>query len=80
MENLNLYLGVLGMVLLLGAFVLNLLKVKKENSYTYILMNLFGAGISTYYAVTLDAVPFVILESVWAAFAMYKLIAVTAKR
>ena len=76
MENLNLYLGITGMVLLLAAFALNLLKIRRENSYTYIIMNILGAGISTYYAVTLNAVPFIVLEGVWTAFAVYKLIAV----
>lgn len=78
MVNYNLYIGVLGMLLLLTAFALNLLKVKSQDSLTYIVMNVLGGGISAYYAVTLEAVPFVILESVWTAFALYKL--VTVKR
>jgi|GEM_PF-550012 len=73
MKDINLIIGVSGMVLLLGAFALNLLKVKTQDSHTYVIMNILGGGISTYYAVTLDAVPFVILEAVWTAFAVYKL-------
>jgi len=72
----NLYIGILGMLLLLTAFALNLLKVVCENSVSYILLNIFGAGISTYYAYTLDAIPFIILEAVWCLFAVYKLVAV----
>ncbi|MFZ5980655.1 MAG: CBU_0592 family membrane protein [Candidatus Zixiibacteriota bacterium] len=78
MGNYNIYLGVLGMLLLLTAFALNLMKIKSQDSLTYIIMNIFGGGISTYYAVALEAVPFVILEAVWTAFALYKLI--TLKR
>ena len=77
MQDTNLIIGVAGMVLLLGAFALNLLKVKTQDSFTYVIMNIFGGGISTYYAVTLDAVPFVILEAVWTAFAVYKLVQIS---
>lgn len=82
MADYNLILGIIGMVLLLGAFALNLMKIMAQDSYVYILLNMFGGGISTYYAVTLHAVPFVILEAVWTGFAVYKLIqvAITAGR
>lgn len=73
-SEMNLYFGIVGMVLLLTAFALNLLKIVKENSASYILLNIFGAGISTYYAVTLNAIPFIILEIIWCLFAVYKLI------
>ena len=72
----NLLIGILGMALLLIAFALNLLKIIRENSVSYILLNIFGAGISAYYAYTLDALPFIILESVWCLFAVYKLVVV----
>jgi hypothetical protein len=71
--SVNLYIGILGMVFLLTGFVLNLMKVVRENSVSYILLNIFGAGISTYYAWALDAIPFIILEAVWCFFAVYKL-------
>ena len=79
MTDINLIIGIIGMILLLSAFALNLLKKVTEFSYSYILLNIFGAGLSTYYAYTLNAVPFIILEAVWALFAIYKLI-VVAKR
>ena len=69
----NLYFGIFGMVLLLTAFALNLLKIVRETSVSYILLNIFGAGISTYYAWTLNAIPFIILEAIWCLFAVYKL-------
>jgi len=71
--SMNLYFGIFGMVLLLTAFALNLLKVVRETSVSYILLNIFGAGISTYYAWTLNAIPFIILEAIWCLFAVYKL-------
>ncbi len=72
----NLLIGILGMLLLLTSFALNLMKIIRENSVSYILLNIFGAGISAYYAFTLDAVPFIILELAWCLFAVYKLIIV----
>ncbi len=45
----NLYIGIVGMALLLTAFALNLMKVLQEKSLSYILLNIFGAGISTLY-------------------------------
>ena len=77
MTDINLIFGILGMLLLLLAFALNLLKKVTEHSISYILLNIFGAGISAYYAYTLVAVPFIILESVWALFAVYKLILIS---
>ena len=79
MTNINLIIGTIGMILLLSAFALNLLKKVTEHSYSYILLNIFGAGLSIFYAYTLNAVPFIILEIVWASFAIYKLV-VVAKR
>ncbi len=69
----DLYFGIFGMILLLTAFALNLSKVVRETSVSYILLNIFGAGISTYYAWTLGAIPFIILEAIWCLFAVYKL-------
>lgn len=74
MTNLNLYVGIAGMFLLLLAFALNLAKALTQDAVTYILLNIVGAGLSVYYAVSLSAVPFIILESVWGLFAAYKLI------
>lgn len=79
MTDNNLIIGVIGMVLLLAAFALNLLKKLTHDSVIYIVLNILGAGISTYYACTLNAYPFIILEAIWAIFAIYKL-AVVLKR
>ena len=73
METFNLYVGIAGMFLLLLAFALNLAKKLTQDAVVYIILNILGAGLSVYYAATLDAVPFIILESVWGLFAVYKL-------
>ena len=75
----NLIFGVIGMVLLLAAFALNLLKKLTHDSIMYIVLNILGAGISTYYACTLNAYPFIILEATWATFAIYKLVVVVRR-
>lgn len=79
METFNLYMGIAGMFFLLLAFALNLAKRLTQDAVAYIALNILGAGLSVYYAVTLDAVPFIILESVWGLFALYKLIVVLNK-
>ncbi|MEW5923312.1 MAG: hypothetical protein AB1746_04925 [Candidatus Zixiibacteriota bacterium] len=79
MELLNLYIGIAGMLLLLLAFALNLARILTQEAFAYIALNIVGAGLSVYYAVTLSAVPFIILESVWGLFALYKLIIVMRK-
>jgi hypothetical protein len=76
MNNRNLQIGILGMVMLLAAFGLNLTKIMTESDLLYIWLNIAGAGLSTYYAATLKAWPFIILESVWCGFAIYKLVTV----
>jgi len=79
MEAINLYMGIAGMFLLLLAFALNLAKKLTQDDVAYIVLNILGAGLSIYYAVTLNAVPFIILELVWCLFAVYKLIVVSRK-
>ncbi|MEP0827155.1 MAG: hypothetical protein HRF51_01410 [bacterium] len=61
------------MTALLMAFILNLLKRLTQDDLTYIGLNIAGGGLSTYYAVSLDAFPFIILEGVWTLFALFKL-------
>ena len=79
MELLNLYIGIAGMLLLLLAFALNLARILTQEAFINIILNIIGAGFSVYYAVSLSAVPFIILESVWGLFAAYKLILVMRK-
>jgi len=64
------------MLLLLAAFVLNLVGRLSENTVRYSAMNLAGAMLLTYYAWSLESYPFLVLELVWAGSAGYKLITV----
>ena len=80
MNTFNLYIGIAGMFLLLLAFSLNLAKRLTQDAVAYIVLNILGAGLSVYYAIALDAVPFIILESAWGLFALYKLMLVLKKR
>ena len=69
-------IGSLGVGLLLVAFALNLVKVLQENSRLYLMMNVAGALMASWYAYTGGAVPFVILELVWAVAALARLVGV----
>jgi hypothetical protein len=67
-------LGIFGVVLLLAAFILNLLRRIDESSSIYLWMNIVGAAMSAVYAFYLRAYPFVVLESVWGISALVRLI------
>ncbi|MEO8886396.1 MAG: hypothetical protein ABI367_10060 [Mucilaginibacter sp.] len=61
----------LGVIILLVAFLLNLYKKVKAESRTYTLLNFIGAamcGVSSY---LIRFYPFVVLEGIWAAFALF---------
>jgi hypothetical protein len=67
----------LGVIILLVAFLLNLYKKIQANSRGYCAMNFVGAamcGVSSY---MIDFYPFVILESIWAGFALVSFIKVS---
>ena len=68
------FIGTLGLLLLLSAFVLNQLKILNTETRIYNLLNIAGGGLLSYYAITLNSIPFLILELVWALFALFKLI------
>jgi hypothetical protein len=60
----------LGVIILLIAFLLNLYKKISANSRGYCAMNFIGAamcGVSSY---MISFYPFVVLESIWAGFAL----------
>lgn len=62
-------IGTTGVALLLVAFLLNLLKLLKAESYPYMALNLVGAGLACWSSVLIKFMPFVVLEAVWAAVA-----------
>jgi hypothetical protein len=58
-------IGTIGVALLLGAFLLNLLKRMNADGYAYSALNLAGAGLACYSSYLIDFMPFVVLEGVW---------------
>jgi hypothetical protein len=67
----------LGVIILLVAFLLNLYKKIQANSRAYCAMNFVGAamcGVSSY---MISFYPFVVLEGIWAGFALVSFIKVS---
>lgn len=60
----------IGVIILLIAFVLNLYKKVSTESRTYTLLNFIGAATCGYASFLINFYPFVVLEGVWAAFAL----------
>lgn len=67
-------IGTAGVALLLGAFLLNLVKVLRVDGYPYMVLNLVGAGLACWSSVMIHFAPFVVLEGVWAAVAAFMLV------
>jgi hypothetical protein len=67
----------LGVIILLVAFLLNLYKKLQATSRAYCAMNFIGAamcGVSSY---MISFYPFVVLEGIWAGFALVSFIKVS---
>ncbi|PAW95585.1 hypothetical protein CKK33_04260 [Mucilaginibacter sp. MD40] len=62
--------------MLLIAFVLNLFKVINSQSRLYSALNFIGAAICGYSSYLIEFYPFVVLESIWAAFGLYSFFSV----
>ena len=67
-------MGSLGVAILLLAFVLNMLKIIKTESLSYLLLNFIGAGIACFASWLIPYFPFVILEGVWAVVSLVSLV------
>ena len=63
-----------GVSLILLAFLLLTLNKLKPEDTTYNLLNLAGAALAGYGSYLINAIPFVILEGVWALVAIYALV------
>lgn len=59
-----------GVIILLIAFLLNLYKKLPAQSRWYSGMNFLGAGLCGFSSYLIGFYPFVILENIWAAFAL----------
>ena len=69
-------LASVGVIILLIAFVLNLLKRIPADGFWYGIMNFMGAGINCYASWMIKFYPFVLLEAVWAIAALVSLLKV----
>jgi len=67
----------IGVIILLIAFLLNLYKKLSANSMAYTFMNFLGAAICGFSSYLISFYPFVVLESIWAIFALVSLIKVS---
>ncbi len=67
----------IGVIILLIAFLLNLYKKVKAESRIYTLLNFVGAAMCCFSSYLIKFYPFVVLESIWAAFALYSFINVS---
>lgn len=73
-------MGVIGVGLLLIAFFLNLFYKLSADSWIYLSLNVLGAVLSAVYALFLEVFPFVVLEGIWASFAVYRMVLVYGRR
>jgi lipid-A-disaccharide synthase-like uncharacterized protein len=72
-------IGIIGMVIILTAFVLNLFKIVTQSTITYCVMNIIGSAFLLYYAIVGDSLPFIVLQIVWIIFSAYKIILIVKK-
>lgn len=64
-------IGIVGLGLLIFAFILNHGKHKKRFTFTYNGLNFIGSLMLVYYAYTINSIVFIILNITWAFFALY---------
>jgi hypothetical protein len=74
MVEFSVIVGSTGVFLLLLAFLLNLFKILMQDTKTYAVLNIVGAGLSCYASVLIDYIPFVVLEGIWALVAFMGLV------
>ncbi|MCO5936754.1 hypothetical protein NAF17_14515 [Mucilaginibacter sp. RB4R14] len=61
----------IGVIILLVAFLLNMFKQISAQTRLYTGMNFIGAGMCGLSSYMIGFYPFVVLEGIWAAFALY---------
>jgi len=74
------YFGYVGLLLIWIAFTLNISKKTNTDSVLYNILNLLGGISLTYYSSTLKSIPFIILQAVWAIFALFNLIRISTRK
>ncbi|MDD5096305.1 MAG: hypothetical protein PHY95_02205 [Candidatus ainarchaeum sp.] len=78
--DLILAVGLIGAFMQLAAYVLNLFGRISHDSIPYISSNAFGCILTSYYAISTQDFPFLLLEMVWGGAAFYKLFGKVSKR
>lgn len=74
-------LGIFGMACILLAFILDeFLPEFNQNTISYNLLNILGAGLLLYYGLTIKGWPFVVLNGVWVGVAVVKLANIVGKK
>ena len=72
--QMDLMIGIGGMALILLAFLLNQANRWKNDDLIYDLTNFVGSAALVYYAWMGNAIPFIILNTVWAFFSLKDLV------
>ncbi len=70
------WIGTLGVTLLLIAFALNVTKKLSVTDFTYLILNILGAGLACVCSYMIGFWPFVILEFVWMSASVVALVKV----
>lgn len=61
----ELFIGILGMAILLVAFFMNQIQRWTAQSLVYDFTNFLGSGLMVYYSWLIDSIPFLVLNVVW---------------
>ena len=72
-DRMELIIGIIGMMCILLGFLLNVFKRLDSHDTTFLLLNLFGSVLLTWYAALLASAPFLILNIVWSVVALWGL-------
>ena len=72
--DLELIVGITGMVVILVAYLLEQFEKVSPTNKGYILANLIGGVLLIFYSWYLNSIPFIILNAVWASGALLELI------
>ncbi len=70
MIELNLLIGLTGTSLILLAFLMNQINYWSNDSLIYDFINFVGSSLMSFYALTINSFPFLILNLVWALFSL----------
>ena len=73
-------LGVIGMSVVLIAYLLNLFNKVTVESERYLMLNFLGCVLLFAYAFQIDSTPFMVVNAVWGLSAVFKLITGSVKK